>query len=62
MAPLEFVSLEEIQKRSIFPGESVGMYELKRLLQQAMPELTADVRKQMLIHQFLAGLPISLSR
>ena len=28
-----------------------------------MPELimTADVRKQLLIHQFLAGLPTSLS-
>ena len=64
MAPLEFVSLEEFQKRSIFLGESVGMYlyELKRLLQQAMPELTADARKQLLIHQFLTGLPASLSR
>ena len=40
MAPLEFMSLEEFQKQSIFPGESVGMhlYELKRPLQQAMPE------------------------
>ena len=64
MAPLEFVSLEEFQKRSIFPGESVSMYlyELKRLLHQAMPELTADARKQLLIHQFLAGLPATLSR
>jgi len=64
MAPLEFVSLEEFQKRSIFPSESVGMYlyELKRLLQQAMPELTAYARKPLLIHQFLAGLPASLSR
>jgi len=64
MAPLEFVSLEEFQERSIFPGESVSMYlyELKRLLQQAMPELTADTKKQLLIHQFLAGLPASLSR
>ena len=26
-----------------------------------MPELTADARKQLLIHQFLAGLPASLS-
>ena len=59
MAPLEFVSLEEFQKRSIFPGESVGMYsyELKQLLQQAMPELTAEAMKQLLIHQFLAGYP-----
>ena len=26
-----------------------------------MPELTADARKQLLINQFLAGLPASLS-
>ena len=61
--PLEFVSLEEFQKLLIFPGESVGMYlyELKQLLQQAMPELTEEAMKQLLIHQFLAGLPASLS-
>jgi len=27
-----------------------------------MPELSADARKQLLIHQFLAGLPVSLIR
>ena len=26
LAPLEFVLLEEFQKRAIFPGESIGMY------------------------------------
>ena len=64
MVPLEFVSLEEFQKQSIFPGKSVGMYlyELKQLLQQAMPELTAEATKQLLIHQFLVGLPASLSQ
>ena len=63
MVPLEFVLLEEFQKLSIFPGKSVGMYlyELKRLLQQAMPELTEEAMKQLLIHQFLVGLPASLS-
>ena len=31
LAPLEFVSLEQFQKRAIFPGESIRMYlyELK---------------------------------
>ena len=63
MVPLEFVWLEEFQKQSIFPGESVGMYlyELKRLLQQAMPELTVEATKQLPIHQFLMGLPALLS-
>ena len=64
LAPLEFVLLEEFQKRAIFPGESVGMccYELKRLLRQAMPELSDDASKQLLIHQFLTGLPAPVSR
>ena len=52
LAPLEFVSLEEFQKRVIFPGESVGiyLYELKQLLRQAMPELPEDASRQLLIH------------
>ena len=64
LAPLEFVSLEQFQKRAIFPGESIGMYlyELKRLLRQAMPELAEDASQQLLIHQFLAGLPAPVSR
>ena len=55
--PLEF------QKHAIFPGESVGiyLYELKRLLQQAMPELPEDAGQQLLIHQFLIGLPAVVS-
>ena len=54
LSPLEFVTLEQVQKRAIFPAESVGMYlyELKRLLRQAMPELSEDVSRQLLIHQF----------
>ena len=64
LAPLEFVSLEQFQKRAIFPGESVGMYlyEMKRLLRQAMPELSDDASRQLLIHQFLTGLPAPVSR
>ena len=64
LAPLEFVLLEEFQKRAIFLGESVRMYcyELKRLLWQAMPELSDDASKQLLIHQFLTGLPAPISR
>ena len=57
------MSLEEFQKRTIFPGESVGMYcyELKWLLQQAMPELSHNASKQLLIHQFLTDLPAPVS-
>ena len=64
LAPLKFVSLEQFQKRAIFPGKSIGMYlyELKRLLQQTMSELVEDAIQQLLIHQFLAGLPAPVSR
>ena len=60
---LEFVTMEQFQKHAIFPGESVRMYlsELKWLLQQAMPELPEDVSWQLLIHQFLNGLPVPVS-
>ena len=56
--------MEQFQKRTIFPGESVGMYlyELKRLLRQAMPQLSEDASRQLLIHQFLNGLPAPVSR
>ena len=64
LVPLEFVLLEQFQKRAIFPGESVRMhlYKLKRLLRQAMPELSDDASWQLLIHQFLTGLPAPVSR
>ena len=64
LAPLEFVSLEEFQKRAIFPGESVGMYcyELKWSLRQAVSELSHDASKQLLIHQFLTGLSAPISQ
>lgn len=47
----------------ILPGKAVAMYlyKLKHLLQQAMPELSEDVCKQLLIQKFLGGLPGSVS-
>ena len=61
--PLGFVLLEEFQKRAIFPGELVViyLYELKQLLWQAMPELPEDAIWQLLIHQFLIGVPAAVS-
>ena len=38
------------------------MHDLKKLLEQAMPELNAPAREQLLLHQFLAGIPDSVSR
>ena len=56
MAPTEFVSLEEFHSRKMRPGEAIALYlyELKRLLQQAIPELEANTSKCLLLHQFLS--------
>ena len=64
MVPTEFVSLEKFQKRKILPGEAISLYlhELKTLLDQAMPGLAAKAKQQLLVHQFLAGLPVSVSQ
>ena len=64
MVPTEFLSLEKFQKRKILPGKAFSLYlhKLKMLLNQAMPGLVAEAKQQLLLHQFLAGLPISVSQ
>ena len=64
MAPARFVSLEDFQGRRLHPGESLSVFlhVLKRLLDQVMPEADAATRKQLLLHQFLNGLPNYVSR
>ena len=60
----EFVSLEEFHSRMMHPGEAIMLYlhDLKRLLQQAMPGLAENASNLLLLHQFLSGLPGSISR
>ena len=57
--PMKFVSLAEFHKRILLPGELFLMYihQLKRLLNQAMPDIPAAAKEQLLLHQFLSGLP-----
>ena len=64
MMPMEFVSLEEFHHRKLRPGEalSVFIHDMKKLLEQAMPGLEETARNQLLLHQFLAGVPHSVSR
>ena len=64
MTPNEFVSLEEFHSRTMRPGEAITLYlhDLKRLLQQAMPGLLENTSNSLLLHQFLSGLPGSISR
>lgn len=64
MMPMEFVSLEEFHRRKLRPGEalSVFVHDMKKLLEQAMPNLEGTARDQLLLHQFLAGIPDTVSR
>ena len=64
MMPMGFVSLDEFHNRKLLPGEalSVFVHSLKTLLLQAMPDIDADARDQLLPYQFLAGIPASVSR
>ena len=64
MVPTEFVSLKEFCSRKLRPGEAITLYlyDLKRLLHQAMPEMEADVSNPLFLHQFLSGLPTPISR
>jgi len=64
MAPMAFVSLQEFHNRKLLPGETIPLYlyELRRFLEQAMAGLAKEARDQLLIHQFLTGLPEPVSR
>lgn len=65
LSPSQFASLDEFHRRKLRPGESLAVFEhdLKRVLEQAMPELRdKEAREQLLLHQFLAGLPTDVAR
>ena len=64
MMPMEFISLSEFQCRKLRPGEalSVFIHDMKKQLEQAMPNFDMAARNQLLLHQFLSGMPDSISR
>lgn len=64
MKPVAFVALDVFHHRTLQPGEALAVFvhELKKLLEQAMPDLGPQARDQLVLHQFLAGLPVSVSR
>ena len=64
MAPMKFISMDDFHARRMRPGESLSIFvhDLKRLLSQAMPETEGPTRQQLLRHQFLAGLPATVSK
>ena len=59
LSPQDFMSLDGFHKRQLHPGEPISVYvhEMKRLLSQAIPELVGGPRNQLLLHQFLSGIP-----
>ena len=61
---MSFISLDDFHKRVLRPEEPLSLYvhELKQLLNQAMPEITAQTAEQLLLHQFLTGLPQEVSK
>ena len=62
--PMAFTSLEEFRHRKVHPGEALSVYvhNLKVLIEQAMPGIDATSRGQLLLHQFLAGIPGHVSQ
>jgi len=55
--------LLNFEQRSLHDGESPRSYlfELKRLLDLAMPNMDATAREQLLFHQFVNGMPVDIS-
>ena len=62
--PMSFVSLDDFHKQVLHLDEplSLYVYELKQLLNQAMPDISAQTTEQLLLHQFLTGLPHEVSK
>ena len=64
MAPQSFMSLDDFHKRRLHLGEPIFVYvhELKKLLDQPMPKLDTGTRDQLLLYQFLAGIPCDINK
>ena len=56
--------LDEFHSRKLRPEEPLSLFvhELKQLLEQAMPGIDPATSKQLLLHQFIAGLPTEVRR
>eukprot|EP00731_Ephydatia_muelleri_P007784 Em0004g122a len=64
MVLASFVSMDGFLKRRLRLEEALSLYifELKWLLDQAMPGLDATAHSPLLLHQFMEGLPTVVSR
>ena len=64
LTPSGFSSLEAFHTRKLQPGEALSLFvqDLKQKLQHAMPDIGNAARNQLLLHQFLAGLPVKICK
>ena len=56
--------MDDFHRRRLLPGESLSVYchELKRLIDRAMPAADVTTHQQLVMHQFLTGLPLEISK
>ena len=64
LLPPTFTALEKFNGRSMLPGGTLPLFihDLKQLLDQAIPDLPNEAKEQLLLHQFLAGIPSAISK
>ena len=64
IGPVQFMSMDDFHHRRLLPGKSLSVFshELKKLINQAMPTVDTATCQQLLIHQFLLGLPTEVSK
>ena len=64
MVPMGFVSLDDFHRRKLRPGEAISLFvhDLKKLIDQAIPNMEKEARDPLLLHQFLAGLPDAITK
>ena len=59
-----FKALKDFESRKQLPGESphVFLFNLKKLLAHAMPEISGEAKEALLLHHFLEGLPSNMGQ
>ena len=62
--PMAFTIIDDFHRRQLRPGEPLPLFvhDLKTLLSRAMPDIDAIARSQLVLHQFLMGLPVKVNR
>ena len=61
MTSTSFSTLERFPQRKMVLGEAqpVFLHDLKQLLEQAMSGLDSSAKEHLLLHQFVAGIPLA---